>query len=341
MRSFFFGALLVPVALLCGQVSAGRNYDQPPILVHKVEPLYSLEAQAARYEGRALLEAVVDISGMPTAIKVLSPVGMGLDQMAIECVQQWRFKPGLKSGNPVPVKVSLEINFRMAGSKVSASRFAKLEATRTQYNLGVAALSGKEGSPDYAKALKAFREPADDGYALAQLALAKMYLYGTGVQRDPQMAAVWCLKAARQGLPEAQFLSGLMAARGDGVTQDSAGAVDWYRKSAAQGHAKAQLNLGLAYEKGDGVKQDLAQALKLIRKSAEQGLAQAQYWLGLRYRDGSGVPKNGVTALVWFTASATQSFAAAAEERSKLMASLTVAEVAKAEQLARSKLPAR
>jgi TPR repeat protein len=266
---------------------------------------------------------------------------LGLEQKAIECVQKWRFKPGLKNGSPVPVTVSIEVNFRLDRSKISSAEFNKIEGTRTEYNLGVAALSGKEGRPDYGRALEAFRKTARDGYAPAQLALAKMYLDGVGVQRDPRIAAEWCAKAAKQGLLEAEFMSGLMAANGDGMAQNPSGAANWYKKAAAQGHPKAQLNLGLAYETGTGVRLDQAQALKLIRSSAEQGLAQAQYWLGLRYRDGAGVPKDAVAALVWFTAAAAQSFPPAASERKKLMASLTAEEISKAEQLARDKVPAK
>jgi TonB family protein len=38
---------------------------------------------------------------------------MGLDEMAIEAVRQWRFKPGQKNGKPVAVAATLEINFRL------------------------------------------------------------------------------------------------------------------------------------------------------------------------------------------------------------------------------------
>jgi TonB family protein len=38
---------------------------------------------------------------------------MGLDEKAIEAVRLWRFEPGLKDGKPVPVEVSIEVNFRL------------------------------------------------------------------------------------------------------------------------------------------------------------------------------------------------------------------------------------
>jgi len=55
----------------------------------------------------------VDENGVPQEIKVVRSLGLGLDQKAIEAVQKWRFKPGLKDGKPVPVSANIEVNFRL------------------------------------------------------------------------------------------------------------------------------------------------------------------------------------------------------------------------------------
>ncbi len=39
--------------------------------------------------------------------------GMGLDEKAIEAVEQWRFKPGIKNGEPVAVKAQVAVSFRL------------------------------------------------------------------------------------------------------------------------------------------------------------------------------------------------------------------------------------
>jgi len=55
----------------------------------------------------------VDDQGRPQNLKVLRSLGLGLDQKAIEAVEKWRFKPGMKDGKPVPVMATIEVNFRL------------------------------------------------------------------------------------------------------------------------------------------------------------------------------------------------------------------------------------
>ena len=84
-----------------------------PQLVFKVEPEYSEEARKAKFQGTVVLYVVVDEKGNPRDLRVVRPLGLGLDQKAIEAVQKWRFKPGLKDGRPVAVSAQIEVNFRL------------------------------------------------------------------------------------------------------------------------------------------------------------------------------------------------------------------------------------
>jgi protein TonB len=84
-----------------------------PELLYKVAPDYSDEARAARCHGTVLLGVIIDETGTPTNIHVLKPLGLGLDQKAIEAVQHWRFSPGLKNGRPVCVAANVEVNFQL------------------------------------------------------------------------------------------------------------------------------------------------------------------------------------------------------------------------------------
>ncbi len=60
-----------------------------------------------------LLSVVVDETGKPTSIKVIRPLGWGLDEKAIESLSQWKFKPSTKDGAPVPVQAQIEVTFRL------------------------------------------------------------------------------------------------------------------------------------------------------------------------------------------------------------------------------------
>jgi TonB family protein len=84
-----------------------------PSVFTKTEPDYSEEARAARLQGTVILSAVIEEKGTPTDIRVIRKLGMGLDEKAVECVQQWRFKPGRKDGQPVKVIGTIEVNFRL------------------------------------------------------------------------------------------------------------------------------------------------------------------------------------------------------------------------------------
>lgn len=89
-----------------GEVSA-------PSLTSRAEPDYPEEARKAKYSGTVLLSIIVDAQGVPQDIKVVRPLGLGLDQKAVEAVAKWRFKPGMKAGKPVPVHAQVEVAFRL------------------------------------------------------------------------------------------------------------------------------------------------------------------------------------------------------------------------------------
>jgi TonB family protein len=84
-----------------------------PIPTYKPEPQYSDEARNAKWQGAVLLSLVVDETGKPTNIRVVRPLGLGLDEKAVEAVSQWIFKPGVKDGAPVPVQAQIEVSFRL------------------------------------------------------------------------------------------------------------------------------------------------------------------------------------------------------------------------------------
>ncbi len=96
-----------------GGVYAVGNGVTQPTLVSKVDPEYSEEARKAKYNGTVTLSIVVNTDGKAEQIQVTKSIGMGLDEKAIEAVQKWRFKPGMKAGVAVKTKAVVEVNFRL------------------------------------------------------------------------------------------------------------------------------------------------------------------------------------------------------------------------------------
>ncbi|MBM3769087.1 MAG: energy transducer TonB [Acidobacteria bacterium] len=84
-----------------------------PAIVSRVEPEYSEEARKAKFQGTVVLYIEVDENGKPRNLRVLRPLGLGLDEKAIEAVAKWKFRPGFKDGKPVVVSASVEVNFRL------------------------------------------------------------------------------------------------------------------------------------------------------------------------------------------------------------------------------------
>src|SRR5262249_43969845 len=84
-----------------------------PIEIRKGSPQYTTEAMRARAQGAITVQCVVQPNGVCSNIRVLRSFNptFGLDQEAIKAASQWRFRPGMRRGQPVPVVVTMEIEF--------------------------------------------------------------------------------------------------------------------------------------------------------------------------------------------------------------------------------------
>jgi TonB family protein len=86
----------------------------PPEVVKKKNPKYTREAREAELEGLVMVEADIGPDGCVHNARVLRPLGMGLDERAVDAVKKWKFKPAMKDGNPVWMQVTVEVLFRQS-----------------------------------------------------------------------------------------------------------------------------------------------------------------------------------------------------------------------------------
>ena len=84
-----------------------------PKLIHYVEPQFSPSSKEAFVEGTVKISVIVTTDGIPTNLKIVNGLNTQEDQTAIEALKQWRFQPGTKAGQPVKVKVTVEVDFHL------------------------------------------------------------------------------------------------------------------------------------------------------------------------------------------------------------------------------------
>lgn len=86
-----------------------------PRILREVKPHYTRDAMKARIEGIVEMEVVVLRDGTVGRIRIVRSLDrvFGLDQQAVQAVQQWRFHPGMRFGRPVAVLVTVELTFTL------------------------------------------------------------------------------------------------------------------------------------------------------------------------------------------------------------------------------------
>ena len=96
----------------------GRVYQvggsiRPPVATYAPDPQYTLAARKAKLSGNVVVALVVGPDGQPYNVHVARGLGNVLDQKAVEAVQQYKFNPATKDGEPVAVALNVQVNFQI------------------------------------------------------------------------------------------------------------------------------------------------------------------------------------------------------------------------------------
>lgn len=90
--------------------------ERVPRCIDCPAPPYTAEARHAKFEGMVVLLVSVSEKGKVTNAVVKKGVGMGMDEVAVETVRNWKFKPAIgPDGKPIAVSLPIEISFRLFG----------------------------------------------------------------------------------------------------------------------------------------------------------------------------------------------------------------------------------
>lgn len=159
--------------------------------------------------------------------------------------------------------------------------------------------SGINGFPkNLTLAAKWFLKAAEQGVTQAQSQIGEMYEFGEGVRPDHEKAVAWIRKATIQYSASSMMIAARYA-KGINAPRNLQRAIDWYRMSAEAGHVVAQTLLGNLYETPAGG-DNYAEAASWYRKASDAGWADAMTDLANLYSAGKGVPQDYEEAITFY-----------------------------------------
>jgi len=175
----------------------------PPRPIHTRNPKYPAESRRAGIQGTSWLSLIVGTDGVPRDVKVVRRLDETLDEISLEKVRTWRYKPAMKNDQPVEVEILVKIAFRLR-------------------------------DPTHQKIAELWKG-SDCADPKAEWALYKAYRDGAGVPQDEQLAMWFLKRAADWNLPEAQFQMGEHFYQNPDGPRDYVSAYMWYALSKRAG----------------------------------------------------------------------------------------------------------
>jgi TonB family protein len=85
----------------------------PPKVVDSVNPDYTPAARRLKMSGNAQVYLWVEPDGTPSHLAIMRPIGLGLDEAAMEAVSKYKFAPAMQNGKPVKVDLYMDVNFQI------------------------------------------------------------------------------------------------------------------------------------------------------------------------------------------------------------------------------------
>lgn len=154
---------------------------------------------------------------------------------------------------------------------------------------------------DMDKAASWLRPANVKGSATGKFLLAECFLFGKGVERNPEIGLTLLEEAVSvQPTGRALDLLGTCYHKGWGAPPDPLRAVKLYRSACERGFYNAFANLAVLYMRGDGVPADPGLAVDLLREGIDRGQNPlCMYFLGLAHHDGLGVGRSERAAKDW------------------------------------------
>jgi len=93
------------------------NVDDPGVVapegLETPQPEYTEEARRARVQGVVVVEGVVDCQGVFRDLRIVEGLPLGLNESTLETLARWRFRPAMRNGSSVSVRLRVTVEFRL------------------------------------------------------------------------------------------------------------------------------------------------------------------------------------------------------------------------------------
>jgi hypothetical protein len=219
-----------------------------PKLLKRVEPIFTEKAiKAGIPPSRLQLTIIVPVQGPACDIEVVSPIGFGLEESAIEAVREWKFQPAIQGGKPVAMKATVQVNFVYLTRKFISEQ----EANRTLYNR---TLHDFDQPDSRAAAIETMEKLSKEKYPPADAFLAYELYRGKDMPGDAKRALTLAERARKKNIGYAKYALGLMMLDGAIVPKDETQGLKLMKEASADQVAGAQLWLAQHAENKDAAK---------------------------------------------------------------------------------------
>ena len=90
-----------------------KDADKPPVAISRTAPNYPMAARQMRREGEVELRLLIDAQGQVAAVEVLTGGRTDFASSAERAVRKWKYRPAMKDGVPVQVKIVEKVSFKL------------------------------------------------------------------------------------------------------------------------------------------------------------------------------------------------------------------------------------
>jgi TonB family protein len=100
---------------LIGPLAPLSTVTDPPVLTHRVKPVYTEEMIANQVTGTVEARLLVDIDGSVKEVEITADLGHGSRKAARDAFEKLRFRPAQRGDTPVAVWITMKFRFELQG----------------------------------------------------------------------------------------------------------------------------------------------------------------------------------------------------------------------------------